>query len=113
MRDIQMMVFLGIIAGFIAIFWTRLIRRNMIFRKIGATLQRWDNNHIIMFKEGSLLVKFLRCSFCLQVWLVFLLELFYIVEYRPCFIYAIIGVIGGLGAGNIVCELINSLRNEE
>lgn len=112
MKDLQAMAILGIIAAMVAIFWTRIIKKNMIFRKIGKALERYNNNHIIMFKEDSLMVKFLRCCFCIQVWVSLLLCFWYIVEYRPPFILAFIGIFAALGAGNTLCEIIVALRNE-
>lgn len=107
------MTFLGIIAGMFACFFTRIIKKNMIFKKFGKYLERINNNSWLMNKEESLWVKFIRCGFCLSPWLVFMLEIFYIIEFSPRWIYAFIGILGGLGAGNFVCELVHSIRNEE
>ena len=112
MEDIRFMILLGIAGGMIAGIWTRIIKKNMLFGKIGKKLERYNNNHLVMFNQESMTVKFLRCLFCLSVWLVLILELWYIVEYTPPFVHCLIGVIAGLGAGNFACEIIHALRNE-
>ena len=112
MKDIIYMTFLGIVAGMIAILWTRLIRKNMLFRKLGKWLEIQNNRHLINHTCDSMLVKLVRCSFCLSVWLVLMLEVFYIFTYSPWWLFAIIGIAAGLGAGNFTCEVINALRNE-
>jgi hypothetical protein len=112
MNTIMQMTFLGIIAGMVACFWTRIIQCDMIFRKFGRWLEVKNNRHLIDHTTDSLLIKFVRCSFCISVWLVFLLELFYIIIYTPWWLNCVIGILGGLGAGNLVCELIYALRNE-
>jgi hypothetical protein len=115
MSHILNMFVLGLIAGMISIFWTRLIRRNMIFSFIHVFLTRIDNKHIVDTGYGNdaPLSTFLRCIFCLTPWIVFLLELFYILEFHPWWLYATIGTFAGLGAGNIICELVHSIRNGE
>jgi hypothetical protein len=112
MTAIIYMTFLGIIAGLFSGFWTRIIRTNMIFRGFGKWLDIQNNRHLIEHTSDSLFVKFIRCLFCITPWLVLLLELFYIIEYNTWWLYAFIGLLGGLGAGNLVCELIYALRNE-
>jgi len=112
MKDIIYMTFLGIVAGMIAILWTRLIRKNMLFRRLGKWLEIQNNRYLIDHTCDSMLVKLVRCSFCLSVWLVFMLEVFYIFTYSPWWLFAIIGIAAGLGAGNFTCEVINALRNE-
>jgi hypothetical protein len=112
MNDILNLMYLGILAGMISVFWTRIIKKNMIFRKFGKRLEKYNNDHIIMFRYDSVLAMFLRCAFCLQVWIVFLLSFFYIITYEPYWIFAIIGVFGALGSGNLVCEVVHALRNE-
>jgi hypothetical protein len=113
MIEIKEMVLLGVIAGFVAIFWTRIIRKNMIFTRLGKYLERVSNNSWIMNQRESPWAKFIRCAFCLTPWLVFAFEMFYVITYHPPFICALIGVIGGLGAGNFVCEIVNAFRNED
>lgn len=113
MKNILDMVALGIIAGMISGFWTRIIRKKMVFSFIGEWLNKINNNHLIDTTKHSTLVMFLWCIFCIPVWLCLILDLFYIIEYNPWWIYAIIGVLGSLGSGNLVAEIISSLRNEE
>jgi H+/Cl- antiporter ClcA len=112
MNDILNLMYLGILAGLISVFWTRICKKNMIFRKLGKWMERYNNRHVLMFKYDSVLAMFLRCAFCLQVWIVFLLSFFYIITYEPYWIFAIIGVFGALGSGNLVCEVVHALRNE-
>ena len=112
MNDITYMAFLGIIAGMIAVLWTRIIRKNMLFRRLGKWLEIQNNRHLINHTCDSMLVKFVQCAFCLTPWLVFALEGFYVITYTPYWIFAVIGVLAGLGAGNFTCEVINALRNE-
>jgi hypothetical protein len=112
MNHILNMFVLGIISGSIAIFWTRLIRKNMIFRRFGKYLEILNNRHLIEHASDSMIVKFIQCCFCLSVWLVLLVELFYILEFSPWWLYCVIGTLGGLGAGNLVSELVCAIRNE-
>jgi len=112
MEQIIQMTFLGIVAGAFSGFWTRIIKKNMIFRKFGKRLEKYNNRHVLVFGRASLLVKFIRCMFCFSVWLALALELFYILEYNPWWLYCVIGTLGGLGAGNLVCEVVHALRNE-
>lgn len=113
MRDILQMTLLGALAGMFAGFWTRIIKTDMIFRKFGRKLRKMNENHLMMFNEPSTVVKFIKCTYCLPVWICFVLSLWYIIEYGPCWTHCIIGVLGGLGAGNLVAELISFLRNEQ
>ena len=106
------MVILGVIGGAITCLWTRLIRKNMIFGKLGKFMERANNRHIAMFKEDSVLIKFFRCGFCLSVWLILALEVFYVIHYSPAWYFALIGTFGGLGAGNFVVETVYTMRNE-
>ena len=85
----------------------------MIFTRFGKHLERIENNSWIMDSRSSPWVKFIRCFFCLCPWLVLVLELFYILEFSPGWLFAVIGVLGGLGSGNLVCEIVHCLRNEE
>jgi len=114
MQHIIYMTILGIIAGAIAGFWTRIIRRNMIFSFVYEWLEKYDQAHIIKTGTGygTPLSKFIRCIFCIPPWLVFALEAFYICTFHPWWLYSVIGVLGGLGAGNMVAEIIHCLRNE-
>lgn len=112
MTHIIAMVFLGVLGGFIACLWTRIIKKNMIFRRLGRWLEIQNNKHLIEYTTDSVWVFLLRCSFCMSVWIVFLLELWYIFEYSPFWIYGVIGIFGGIGAGNFVCEIVYALRGE-
>ena len=113
MEHIINMMFLGIIAGMISVFWTRIIKSDMIFRKFGHWIEIQNNRHLIEHATDSLLIKFIKCMFCITPWVVFLLSLFYIIIFSPCWIFAIIGVLGALGSGNLVCELVYAIRNEK
>lgn len=113
MNHIILMMFLGLLSGMIATFWTRLIKKNMIFRKFGKYLDRVNNRHLISYVSDSMLVKFIRCSFCVTPWVALLLSLFYIIIFSPWWLFAVIGVFGALGAGNFICELVYAVRNEE
>ena len=113
MEDIRFMILLGIAGGMIAGIWTRVIKTNMIFRKFGKWLTIVNNRHLIEYTSDSLWVTFIRCIFCLCVWIVLLLELWYILYFTPPWMIAVIGVIAGLGAGNFICEIIHTLRNEQ
>ena len=112
MNHIINMMFLGILGGLIAAFWTRIIKPNMIFREISRRLTLINNRHLIEHATDSMLVKFAKCLFCVTPWLVLILELFYILDYNPWCLYCVIGTLGGLGSGNLVAELVCSLRNE-
>lgn len=59
---------------------------------------------------GSPFVNFVKCMFCITPYLFFLLALIYVIIYTPAWYNIIIGVIGGLGAGNVVCEVIFAIR---
>jgi len=113
MMHIIMMTILGMISGMISLFWTRIIRKNMIFSEIGKYLEKVNNAHLIDYRRDFLPVKFARCAYCLCPWIVFALELFYIIDEHPSFIYDLIGIAGGLGAGNLVVEFTYALRTEE
>ena len=112
MNDIINMMYLGILAGAFSCFWTRIIKKNMIFRKFGKKLETLNNRHIMQHNCDSMWIKFIQCGFCLCPWVVFLLSLFYIIFYTPYWIFAVIGIFGALGAGNLVCETVHALRNE-
>lgn len=96
----------------IACMWTRIIKKNMIFRKFGRWLEIMNNRHLMNHTSDSMWVKFIRCMFCITPWLVLLFELWYIIEYTPYWMYCVIGTLGGLGAGNLVAEFTYALRNE-
>lgn len=112
MEQIIQMTFLGIVAGAFSCFWTRIIKKNMIFRKFGKKLETLNNRHIMQHNCDSMCIKFIQCVFCLCPWVVFLLSLFYIIIYTPWWLFAFIGVLGAWGSGNLVCEVTHALRNE-
>jgi hypothetical protein len=85
----------------------------MIFTGIGKWLQKQDNTHVIITTRHSILVKFLRCSFCIQVWITLILALFYILVFNPWWMFCVVGIAGGLGSGNLVAEIVVALRNDE
>jgi hypothetical protein len=72
-----------------------------------------DHNSWIMNSHSSPLVKFIYCDFCVCPWIILALELFYIIEYHPWWLFAGIGVFAGLGSGNLIVELVHGLRNDE
>jgi hypothetical protein len=113
MTDIIAMLLLGAIAGMISGFWTRIIKKNMLFRKLGKQLELINNRHLIAYTCDSMVVKFIMCIFCLVPWLVFLFCTWYIVEYTPHWTACIIGVLGALGGGNFVAEIIHGIRHGE
>jgi len=113
MNHILNFMVLGIIAGMFSCFWTRIIKKNMIFTGIGKYLERIDNHSWIMHQRSSIWIKFIRCNYCIQVWLFFILALFYILTFTPWWMFCVIGVVGGLGSGNLVSEIVCSLRNGE
>ena len=112
MEHILYLALLGLIAGSLSGLWTRIIRTGMIFEKIGKKLVDDNYNYWYLNSHSSPWVKFLKCIFCLHPWIFFLFALFYVIEFHPPFIYAIIGILGGVGAGNFMAELIYSLRGE-
>jgi hypothetical protein len=113
MRDIINLVLLGLIAGGISGLWTRIIKRNMILHKVGRKLERIDDMHRVRKGKASPWVKFLFCGFCIVPWLFFLFALWYLITYTPPFIPLVIGVLGGLGGGNLIAEEIHSIREGE
>ena len=112
MEHIIYLALLGLFAGVIASLWTRIIKSNMIFSKIGKKLTKIDDLHRINTSKASPLVKFVRCIFCLPPWLVLIFDLWYIWTYTPHFFPAFIGVLASLGAGNFIAEIVYALRNE-
>ena len=115
MKDILNMMVLGVIAGGISIFWTRVASRGMILSFVFRWMEKLDRKHILKTGRGYShpLNVFFSCMFCITPWLVFILMTFYIISYTPYWMSAIIGVFGALGAGNFVCELVHALRNEQ
>jgi hypothetical protein len=104
---------IGVISGMISGLWTRIIKPDMIFEFIGNWFYRMNNVHLIQHNKNNPILFLVRCIFCFSVWICFILDAFYIIEYNPYWIYAIIGVFGSLGAGNLVAEIICSLRSDE
>lgn len=113
MQHITNMVLLGLFAGMFSGFLTRITKKDMIFEKFGKQLQRYNNDHIIMFKEPSRMVYLLRCVFCMTPYIVVLFDIAYICFYTPALIFCLIGAVASLGAGNFVCEIICALRGNE
>ena len=112
MNNIILMTFLGIIGGMLACLWTRITRKNMLLRKLGRWLEVRNNRHVMEHNCDSIWMMLLRCSFCISVWLVLVLELWYVITFAPHWTSVIIGGIGGIGAGNTVCEMVRAFRNE-
>ena len=108
------MTFLGIISGTTAGIWTRIIKADMIFYFVGKWLNDKNCKYTAITGRGypHPLSKFLGCIFCITPWLCFVFDLWYIIAYVPHFIPAIIGILSGLGAGNLIAEIIHSLRGE-
>jgi hypothetical protein len=113
MKTILNLALLGFLSGMIACFWSRIIRPNMIFRGTGKWLTRMNNRYLIEQATDSIWIKLLKCAFCISPWLVFIFSLWYACYYQPPVLPFIIGVIGALGAGNFVIELVNVFRSEE
>lgn len=112
MNDILNMMVLGLVAGLLSVLWTRVIKRGMIFYPMERWLIKKNNNHVMRTNKDSPWVSFAICLFCITPWLCLVMEVFYIVDQVPYWPYAIIGVLGGLGSGNFIAEVVNSLRNE-
>jgi len=113
MTDIVLMAVLGLIAGTISGFWTRIIKRKMIFESFGKWLQKKDESRLILYSTHNPWVYLMRCIFCFSVWCCFILDAFYIIDERPFWVYAIIGVFASLGVGNFIAEIICSTRSDE
>lgn len=99
MNHILNLGLLGILAGSIAGFWTRITMPDMIFEKLGNKLILWRY------------LKPLSCIFCLSPWICFAFCAFYILEYNPWWVYCLIGVPGCFGMSNFTVEVIKALRN--
>jgi len=111
MNHILNIVFLGLIAGMAACFWTRIIKTNMIFGFLGRWLIKRNNRHVILTTKNSKVIKLITCSYCIAVWIMALLSVFYVLMFRPGWIFASVGVLGGLGSGNLIAEIVCSIRN--
>jgi hypothetical protein len=125
MNHIFNLAILGAFSGMIAVFWSRIISRKMIFSSFGAWLDSFirdeDKRVYDVFMQTELSKKFLlmekitfflQCFFCLAPWWCFTFDAFYIIEFHPWWLYAVIGILAGLGMGNFICELIHALRKE-
>ena len=114
MNHIINMAILGIFAGMITGFWTRIIKSNMIFGKFGRIILKAS----FYYKPGTDIPatkwwgKLLTCIFCLPPWICLVFCLFYILEYQPWCLYAVIGVFCAFGTANTTVEIIKALRNE-
>jgi hypothetical protein len=113
MTDILNLIVIGLVAGMVACLWTRIIKKGMLMSFIGKRLKDMDNVSLIRTNKHSKFADFMRCGFCLSVWICLFFEIIYLACMDVAFWDAFIGIMGGLGAGNLVCEVIHSLRNEE
>ena len=126
MTHILFLAIMGMIAGTIAGFWTRIIRPEMIFWFVGRWIfenTRTDDQKIAYALAGKKLtwqsallekIAFLiQCIFCICPWFCFALDACYITIYTPAWYLCIIGVFASLGAGNLVAEIIYALRGRE
>jgi len=82
----------------------------MILGKVGKWLMKCEIRRTGL--GGCWYVHLLTCVFCLAPWITIAFSLFYILEYHPWWLYAVIGVFGSLATSNIIVELIKALRNE-
>ena len=113
MQHIVNLVLLGLFAGFVSGFWTRIIKKNMIFAKIGKRLERYNNDHLIMFNEPSKTVYLLRCIYCMTPYIAVVFDVAYIIFYTPYWLFCVIGILASIGAGNFVAEITCALRGNE
>jgi len=103
---------LGLFGGTIALLWTRIIRKGMIFHFLGKKLSRIDDRYRIAHSKPHPWVKFILCSYCLSPWICGLFDLWYILTYNVGFIPAVVGILASYGAGNLAIEFVLPLRNE-
>lgn len=115
MSDIISFAILGMLAGAIAGFWTRIIRESMIFSFIGEWIAKINKRHILATGRGEnhWLCFLLCCIFCITPWIAFVLDLYYIITYTPAWYLCVIGVVASLGTGNFIAEVIYGLRGQE
>lgn len=113
MNHVFNMSFIGVIAGMIVIFWNRIIQPGMIFAFIGRWIKQKSNKHYLNYGKDSSICKLLQCIFCLSPWVTFLLCSIYIIDNKPSLIYCIIGLIGAVGASNLISEIAYRLRAKE
>lgn len=114
MNHILNMTVLGIVSGMISIFWTRVTYRRMIFSFVYEWMLKLDHKQMLKTGKGGghPLSNFLNCIFCLTPYISLLLSIFYIIEFNPWWLFTLIGIAGGLGSGNFVCEIVYVFRNE-
>ena len=110
MGHIINLALLGIFAGALSGFLTRITMKGMIFEKWGKRMERYNNSHIIMFVRDSPMIVLLRCVFCMTPYIAVVFDVVYIVYYTPAFSLCLVGVLSGLGMGNLVAEIIYKLR---
>ena len=113
MEKITDLILLGAVSGLFCLFWTKIIQDGMILGFIGRWFDKKTERHIIRTNREPLLVKLFTCSACLNVWVFTLLAVFYILNYHPCLSDAVIGIAGGVGAGNFLAELVTILRKDD
>ena len=113
MKDIIYLALLGIFAGGIAAFWTRIIRKGMILFCVGEWL--WERDYKKLLTSGdtsrSAIAKFLNCIFCLSPWIYLPLFIWYVIEYSPGFFPVLIGLLAGLGLATFISETVYYMRN--
>ena len=110
MGHILNLALLGVFAGALSGFLTRIAKKDMIFGRLGKRMERYNNDHLIMFKEPSKTVFLLTCVFCMTPYIVVFFDVVYIIYYAPAFSLCFVGVLSGLGMGNLVAEIIYKLR---
>ena len=113
MKDITNLVLLGLFAGMISGFLTRITKPEMIFEKWGKWMERYNNKHLLIFVRPSKMVYALRCVFCMTPYIVVVLNVAYIVYFTPYWLFCVIGVPASIGAGNFVAEITCALRGNE
>ena len=101
---------LGLLAGALSGFLTRITMEGMIFQKFGKWMDRYNNSHLIIFVRDSPMISFMRCVFCMTPYIVVLFDVIYIAEYTPKWTFCIVGVLAGIGVGNLMAEIIHHLR---
>jgi len=113
MGHVTNLVLLGLFAGMISGFLTRITKPDMIFERFGNWMTRYNNKHILMFKERSNMVYALRCVFCMTPYIVVVFNVAYIIYFTPYWLFCLIGVPASIGAGNFVSEITCALRGNE
>lgn len=115
MNHILALAFMGLLAGALAGFWTRIIGHGMILFFINKKIAERNRQRVMetgMVRDG-LLYRFINCIFCVTPYLVLLFDGFYVVVYTPAWYLCVIGVFASLGAGNLIAEIIYALRGRE